>query len=59
VTPLQLAHYASIIATRQDLETTPVAAYRDPRSGRSVASGGVRGEVTGIAAEDWRRVSTA
>lgn len=58
VTPLQLAHYASIIATRGRIwKPRLVTGYRDPHSGKILriapASGG---QVTGISAEDWARV---
>jgi penicillin-binding protein 2 len=58
VTPLQLAHYASIIATRGKIwKPRLVTAYRDPHSGQMhqvpVVS---EGEVAGISAEDWQRV---
>jgi len=58
VTPLELAHYASIIATRGKIwQPRVVAAYRDPRSGElhrlPPVSGG---EVSGVSAEDWQRV---
>jgi penicillin-binding protein 2 len=58
VTPLQLAHYASIIATRGKIwKPRLVAAYRDPRSGQIRRVPAVSaGEVTGIAPEDWQRV---
>jgi penicillin-binding protein 2 len=58
VTPLQLAHYASIIATRGKIwQPRLVAAYRDPHSGelRAVAPQ-LQGEVGGVSAEDWQRV---
>jgi penicillin-binding protein 2 len=58
VTPLQLAHYASIIATRGKIwKPRLLAAYRDPRSGLLHPVPAVsEGEVTGIAPEDWQRV---
>jgi len=58
VTPLQLAHYASIIATRGKVwKPRLLAAYRDPRSGQIHPVPPVsEGEVTGVAAEDWQRV---
>jgi penicillin-binding protein 2 len=58
VTPLQLAHYASIIATRGKIwKPRLLAAYRDPRSGQIRPLPAVsEGEVTGIAPEDWQRV---
>jgi penicillin-binding protein 2 len=58
VTPLQLAHYASIIATRGKIwKPRLVAAYRDPLSGalQPVAPES-EGEVNGVSAEDWQRV---
>jgi penicillin-binding protein 2 len=58
VTPLQLAHYASIIATRGKIwKPRLVAAYRDPHTGelrRMPPESG--GEVTGVSPEDWQRV---
>jgi len=58
VTPLQLAHYASIIATRGKIwQPRLVAGVRDPRDGQIHAVEPVlTGEVTGVAAEDWDRV---
>jgi penicillin-binding protein 2 len=58
VTPLQLAHYASIIAARGRIwKPRLVTGFRDPRTGdiRRLApvSGG---EVGGIAPADWERV---
>jgi penicillin-binding protein 2 len=58
VTPLQLAHYASIIATRGKIwKPRLVAAYRDPHTGQMqhvpVQS---EGEVSGVSAADWDRV---
>jgi len=58
VTPLQLAHYASIIAARGRIwRPRLVTGFRDPRTGQvqrlAPASGG---EVTGIAPADWERV---
>ncbi len=58
VTPLQLAHYASIIATRGRIwKPRLVSAYRDPLTGhlKKVAPES-EGEVDGVAAEDWQRV---
>jgi penicillin-binding protein 2 len=58
VTPLQLAHYASIIAARGRIwKPRLVTGSRDPRTGevrrlRPVSGG----EVTGIAPADWERV---
>ena len=58
VTPLQLAHYASIIAARGKIwKPRLVTGFRDPRSGavrRLAPEPG--GEVKGIAAADWERV---
>jgi len=58
VTPLQLAHYASIIAMRGKIwRPRLVMAYRNPRTGelRRVAPVS-EGEVPGVAPEDWQRV---
>ena len=58
VTPLQLAHYASIIATRGRIwKPRLVSAYRDPLTGqmKKVAPES-EGEVGGVTAEDWQRV---
>ena len=58
VTPLQLAHYASIIATRGKIwKPRLVAAYRDPRTGQiHQVPPQSDGQVTGVAPEDWQRV---
>src|SRR6202011_5412418 len=58
VTPLELAHYASIIATRGRIwKPRLVAAYRDPRSGQIQRIAPVPdGEVHGVSPEDWQRV---
>jgi penicillin-binding protein 2 len=58
VTPLQLAHYASIIATRGRIwKPRLVRAYRDPRSGvMQQVPAQPEGEITGVTAEDWQRV---
>ncbi len=58
VTPLQLAHYATIIATRGKIwKPRLVAAYRDPHTGELKRVPPVsEGEVTGISEEDWERV---
>ena len=58
VTPLQLAHYASIIAMRGKIwKPRLVAAYRDPRSGQlHRVPPRLEGEVPGVAPEDWQRV---
>ncbi len=58
VTPLQLAHYASILATRGQIwKPRLVMAYRDPQTGemKRVAPQS-EGEVPGISTEDWARV---
>ncbi|MBV8147014.1 MAG: penicillin-binding protein 2 [Gammaproteobacteria bacterium] len=58
VTPIELAHYASIVATRGKVwRPRLVTAYRDPRSGELQRIAPVLdGEVSGVAAEDWQRV---
>jgi penicillin-binding protein 2 len=58
VTPLQLAHYASIIAARGKIwKPHLVSAYRDPRTGRMQRiAPATEGEVPGIAPADWERV---
>jgi penicillin-binding protein 2 len=58
VTPLQLAHYASIIATRGKIwKPRLVAAYRDPHTGElRRMPPEPEGEITGVSAEDWQRV---
>ncbi|HET7756850.1 MAG TPA: penicillin-binding protein 2 [Steroidobacteraceae bacterium] len=58
VTPLQLAHYASIIAARGRIwKPHLVSAWRDPRSGRMQRiAPASEGEVPGIAPADWERV---
>jgi len=58
VTPIELAHYASIVATRGKIwRPRLVTAYRDPRSGELHRIAPVSdGEVQGVAAEDWQRV---
>jgi penicillin-binding protein 2 len=58
VTPIELAHYASILATRGKIwRPRLVAAYRDPQSGQIHRIAPVsEGEVSGVAAEDWQRV---
>jgi penicillin-binding protein 2 len=58
VTPIELAHYASIIATRGKVwRPRLLSAYRDPRSGRLQRIAPVsEGEVSGVSAEDWARV---
>ena len=58
VTPLQLAHYASIIAMRGKIwKPRLVAAYRDPHTGQMKAvPPESEGEVKGVSDEDWQRV---
>jgi penicillin-binding protein 2 len=58
VTPIELAHYASIIATRGRIwKPRLVTAYRDSRTGEIHRVDPVsQGEVTGVSTEDWRRV---
>jgi penicillin-binding protein 2 len=58
VTPLELAHYVSVIATRGRIwKPRLVAAYRDPRTGQMRRIAPVSdGEVYGVSAEDWQRV---
>ena len=58
VTPIELAHYASIVATRGRIwQPRLVTAYRDPRSGELHRIAPVSaGEVPGVAPEDWQRV---
>jgi penicillin-binding protein 2 len=58
VTPIELAHYASIVATRGKIwRPRVVAAWRDPRSGEMHRIAPVLdGEVPGVSAEDWQRV---
>jgi penicillin-binding protein 2 len=58
VTPLQLAHYASIIAMRGKIwKPRLVAAYRDAHSGQMRAvPPESEGEIPGVSAEDWQRV---
>jgi len=58
VTPLELAHYASVIATRGRIwKPRLVAAYRDPRTGQMRRFAPVPdGEVHGVSPEDWQRV---
>jgi penicillin-binding protein 2 len=58
VTPIELAHYASVLATRGKVwQPRLVTAYRDPLSGavRRIAPVS-EGEVEGVSAEDWQRV---
>src|SRR2546430_9498920 len=58
VTPIELAHYASILATRGKIwRPRVVAAYRDPRTGELHRIAPVSdGEVPGVTPEDWQRV---
>jgi penicillin-binding protein 2 len=58
VTPLQLAHYASIIATRGKIwKPRLVAAYRDPHTGElRRMPPEPEGEISGVSPEDWQRV---
>jgi penicillin-binding protein 2 len=58
VTPLQLAHYASIIAMRGKIwKPRLVAAYRDPHTGlMKPVPPEPQGEVKGVSDEDWQRV---
>jgi penicillin-binding protein 2 len=57
VTPLQLAHYASILATRGKIwKPRLVAAYRDASGRLHPVPPESEGEVPGISAEDWQRV---
>ncbi|HTT43382.1 MAG TPA: penicillin-binding protein 2 [Steroidobacteraceae bacterium] len=57
VTPLQLAHYASIIATRGKVwKPRLVRAYRDQQGQVHEVAPQSQGDVTGIADEDWQRV---
>jgi penicillin-binding protein 2 len=58
VTPLQLAHYVSIIASRGRIwKPRLVTGFRDPLTGEIQRLAPVSGgQVTGIAAADWERV---
>lgn len=58
VTPLELAHYASVVATRGHIwKPRLVAAYRDPSTGQLHRIAPVSaGEVAGVAGDDWQRV---
>ena len=58
VTPLQLAHYASIIAMRgKILKPRLVAAYRDPHTGQmKPVPPESEGVIKGVSEEDWQRV---
>jgi penicillin-binding protein 2 len=57
VTPIELAHYASIVASRGRIwRPRLVTAYRDTRGELHRVAPVSDGEVSGIAAEDWQRV---
>jgi len=58
VTPIELAHYASILATRGRIwRPRLVTAYRDPRTGELQRVAPVSdGELSGVSAADWARV---
>jgi penicillin-binding protein 2 len=57
VTPLQLAHYASIIATRGKVwKPRLVRAYRDQQGVMHEVPPESEGDVAGISDEDWARV---
>jgi penicillin-binding protein 2 len=58
VTPIELAHYASIIATRGKIwRPRLLSAWRDPHTGEVHTIAPVsEGEVPGVAPEDWQRV---
>jgi penicillin-binding protein 2 len=58
VTPIELAHYASIVAARGKIwRPRLVTAYRDPLSGELHRVAPISdGEVQGVAADDWQRV---
>jgi penicillin-binding protein 2 len=58
VTPIELAHYASIVATHGRIwRPRLVTAYRDPGTGELHRIAPIsEGEVQGVAAEDWQRV---
>jgi len=58
VTPIELAHYASIIATRgRAWQPRLVTGYRDPRTGEVHHLAPVsQGQIQGVSAEDWQRV---
>jgi penicillin-binding protein 2 len=57
VTPIELAHYASIVASRGKIwRPRLVTAYRDARGELHRIAPVSDGEVSGIAAEDWQRV---
>jgi len=57
VTPLQLAHYASIIATRGKIwKPRLVTAYRDQSGALHAVAPQSEGDVPGVSEEDWARV---
>src|SRR5580658_8842741 len=58
VTPLELAHYASVLATRGKIwQPRLVTAYRDPLTGAVHRIAPVsEGEVQGVSVDDWARV---
>jgi penicillin-binding protein 2 len=57
VTPLQLAHYAGVIAMRGKVwKPRLVAAYRDAEGKIHEVAPQSDGEVAGVSAEDWARV---
>ena len=58
VTPIELAHYASIVASRGKIwRPRLVTAYRDPLNGELHHIAPLSdGEVSGVAADDWQRV---
>jgi penicillin-binding protein 2 len=58
VTPIEMAHYASIIATRGKIwKPRVVTGWRDPRTGQiHKVPPQSDGEVSGISPEDWQRV---
>lgn len=57
VTPIELAHYASIVASRGKVwRPRLVTAYRDVRGELHRIAPVSDGELSGIAAEDWQRV---
>ncbi|MGH8140876.1 MAG: penicillin-binding protein 2 [Steroidobacteraceae bacterium] len=58
VTPIELAHYASVLATRgKAFKPRLVTALRDPLTGKIQRFPPVpEGAITGISPEDWQRV---
>jgi penicillin-binding protein 2 len=58
VTPIELAHYASVLATRGHIwRPRLLTAWRDPRSGEMHQLAPVSdGEVSGVSADDWQRI---